>query len=250
MVGWSFTDPGLPDRLLAGPDDRFRSLVVLENPMSAEQSVLRPTIFGSLLDIAAYNRSRGHHDLALFESGAVYLQDEGGLADEHHALGALVTGAERPATWSDAAPQPAGVFTAKALVEVVLGALGVIWRAEPVARPYLHPGKAGAILSGETMLGIFGEVHPTVAVTWGFDEPVAVMAIDLGKAIPLAPEVAHYADMTTFPELRQDLAVTVSDEISAERVLAVARQQGRLTGLRHTAGTRAPGLRVPPPCIS
>ena len=72
VVGWSFTDPGLPDRLLAPADDQLRDLVELENPMSADQSVLRPTIFGSLLDIARTNRSRGAGDIAIFESGSVF----------------------------------------------------------------------------------------------------------------------------------------------------------------------------------
>ena len=229
VVGWSFTDPGLPDRLLAGPGDRFRDVLVLENPMSAEQAVLRPTIFGSLLDIAAYNRSRGHQDIAIFESGAVYLRHpdpENPLADEHHALGALLTGPVRPATWGDGEPGGAGVFSAKALVGAVLGALGVAWHAEPTDRPYLHPGKAAAIRSGEALLGVFGEVHPAVAATWDFDEPVAVLAINLGEAIPRAAGVAHYADMTTFPELRQDLAVIVADDVPAQRVLDVARGAG------------------------
>ncbi len=226
VVGWSFTDPALPDRLLAEPGDKLRSLVALQNPMSADQSVLRPTIFGSLLDIARYNRSRGHQNLALFESGAVYAVGDGPLADEHHALGALVTGATHAATWADSAPAQAGFFTARALVEAVLRVLGVDWRAEPVERPYLHPGKAAAIVAGERTLGVFGEIHPSVAATWDFDAPVAVLAINLGAAIAAAPGVAHYADMTTFPELRQDLAVTVADDVPADRVLAVAREAG------------------------
>ena len=226
VVGWSFTDTGLPDKLLAGPDDKLRRLVQLQNPMSAEQSVLRPTIFGSLLDIAAYNRSRGHQDLALFESGAVYAKSDGPLADEHHALGALVTGAARPVTWGDGEPGPAGFFTARSLVEAVLSTLRVDWHAEPAERSYLHPGKAAAIRSGEDTLGIFGEVHPSVAAAWGFEEPVAALAIDLGKAIDRAAGVTHYADMTTFPELRQDVAVIVADDVPADRVLSVARAAG------------------------
>ncbi len=62
------------------------------------------------------------------------------------------------------------------------------------------------------MLGIFGELHPTVAATWSFDAPVAVLAIDVGRAIAHAREDEVYADLTSFPELRQDLAVIVPDE--------------------------------------
>jgi phenylalanyl-tRNA synthetase beta chain len=228
VVGWSFADPGLPDRLLAPEGDPLRDLVVLENPMSAEGSVLRPTILGSLLDAAAHNAARGRADLALFESGAVYRRGpSAGLPDEHHALGALVTGAARPPTWADPDPPRADVFTAKGLVEAVLGALRVPFDVAPGARPYLHPGRAGEVLAGGGVLGVFGELHPAVAASWGFaDAPVAVLALDLGRAIAAAPREEAYADLTTFPELRQDLAVIVPDAVPAARVVALVREAG------------------------
>ena len=229
VVGWSFTDPGLCDRLLLPEDHPMRRLVVLENPMSEAQSVMRPTVFGSLLDIAAHNAARGTADIAIFESGNVYRRHADPaepLADEHHALGALLTGAARPVTWAEPEPPRSGAMTAKALVEAVLGALRVDWRAVQTERPFLHPGRAGEIRCGDDVLGIFGELHPTVAATWGFDAPVAVLAIDVGKAVAHAGADELYADLTSFPELRQDLAVIVPDDVPAARVLDVVRAAG------------------------
>ncbi len=232
VVGWSFTDPGLCDRLLLEADDPMRRVVVLENPMSEAQSVMRPTIFGSLLDIAAHNAARGEGDIAIFESGNVYRRHADTsrrLADEHHALGALLTGAARPATWAEPEPPRADVMRAKALVEAVLGALRVEWDAVQTRRPFLHPGRAGEIRSSGAVLGIFGELHPTVAQTWGFTEPVAVLAIDAGKAIARSgggDEVMTYSDVTTFPELRQDLAVVVGGDVPAGRVREVVLAAG------------------------
>ena len=226
VVGWSFTDPGLPDRLLAPDGDRLRELVVLENPMSAEQSVLRPTVIGSLLDVARHNLARGQEHLAIFESGTVYHRGVGPLADEHHALGALVVGNAREEGWRDGGSPPADVYAARALAAAVLCALRVDWRAVQAQRPFLHPGRAGEILAGEVVLGIFGEVHPTVLATWEIDAPAAFLAIDVGRAVAAAPGVATYADMTTFPELRQDLAVIVGDDVTADSVLDVVRAAG------------------------
>jgi len=227
VVGWSFTDRELPDRLLAPAGDHLRDLVELENPMSAEQAVLRPTVIGSLLDIAQHNLARGHDHLGIFESGTVYRRSGNGpLADEHHALGALLVGDARPAGWRDSGSPPADVYAARALVEAVLGALHVEWHAEQAHRSFLHPGKAGVIRAGDAILGIFGEVHPTVLATWEIDAPAAFLAIDMGKAVAAAPGEATYDDLTTFPELRQDLAVIVPDDVTADRVLAVVREAG------------------------
>ena len=53
--------------------------VVLENPMSEDQSVMRTTLLGSLLDSLRRNSSRGIDDVRLFEYGAVYLPGRAGL---------------------------------------------------------------------------------------------------------------------------------------------------------------------------
>ena len=57
IVGWSFAGPELADAAAARPTPRRRS--TLANPMSSEQSQLRTTLLGSLLDVAARNRARG-----------------------------------------------------------------------------------------------------------------------------------------------------------------------------------------------
>ena len=150
----------------------------------------------------------------------------GPLADEHHALGALLVGRAREEGWRDGGAPPADVYAARALVAAVLCALKVDWRAVQAQRPYLHPGRAGEIVAGDVVLGVFGEVHPTVLATWEIDAPAAFLAIDVGKAVAAAPDVVTYADMTTFPELRQDLAVIVADDVTADRVLDVVRAAG------------------------
>ncbi len=71
VVGWSFTDPGLLDRLRLGEEHPLRRVVRLENPMSETQSTMRPTLLGSLLDVARHNVARNGPDVAIFESGAV-----------------------------------------------------------------------------------------------------------------------------------------------------------------------------------
>ena len=72
-VGWSFTAPSTLQRLLlSAQDPRRAAAVVLENPLSEEQSLLRSTLLGSLLDSAARNLARGNADLLLFEVGTVF----------------------------------------------------------------------------------------------------------------------------------------------------------------------------------
>ena len=71
-VGWTFASPSLADRLRLDGDDPRRDAPVVENPLSEEQSLLRTTLLGSLLDTASRNVARGVTDLRLFEMGTVF----------------------------------------------------------------------------------------------------------------------------------------------------------------------------------
>jgi phenylalanyl-tRNA synthetase beta chain len=216
------------DRLLLPAGDPLRDVVVLDNPMSEAQSILRPTLLPSLLDAAALNRARGAGDLALFEAGTVYRKGEGDLADEHTGLAVLMTGAAVPASWRDDGPPRADFFAAKGVLEAVMAAVRADdWRVEPAQRPFLHPGRAATVVMGADPVGFLGELHPRVAAGWDFDEPVAVFAIDLDRVLPpLAEEVEKYRDLTSFPSLRQDIAVVVADDVPAQRVVDVVRAAG------------------------
>jgi phenylalanyl-tRNA synthetase beta chain len=228
IAGWSFADRGLLDRLRIPPDSPFRDVVEIENPMSEAQAILRPTIIGSLLDAAAANLARGARDLGLFESAAVYRRSDTEPADEHHALAALLTGRLAPRNWRGPATEAvtADVFAASALVAAVLDTLRVTWRVAPASWPFLHPGRSAEVLVGDVRLGFVGEVHPLVAATWDIEQPVAAFALDLDKIVAAVPEDAGYADVVSYPPLRQDLAVILDAGVPAGRAAEVIRRAG------------------------
>jgi phenylalanyl-tRNA synthetase beta chain len=234
IAGWSFASPALLDRLRLPADSPLRQVVALENPMSEEEAILRPTLLGSLLDAAQRNLAHGAERVAVFDSGTVYRawpQDGDGAprpspADEHHAVGALLVGAAQPPTWR--APHPPGhdFFAAKALVGAVLDTLRVAWAVRATTDwPFLHPGRAGEVVAADgTRLGFVGELHPLVARTWDL-EGGAAFAIDLGAVAARAAQVPVYRDVTTFPMVRQDLSLLIGERSAAE-VLATVRAAG------------------------
>jgi phenylalanyl-tRNA synthetase beta chain len=225
VVGWSFTGPELADRLRLPEQHPLRDAVELDNPLSIEQSRLRTTLIGSLLEIARLNRSRGARTLRLFEAGAVFLPGEAqGLPREPYHLAALVTGQVRPPTWREPDPRPADYFAAKGVLHGLLDALGPSWSVEPATEPFLHPARAARILIDRQPAGWLGEIHPLVAVGWELEDTVAAFELDL-DAVP-EPATATYEDVTSLPEVREDLAVVVSDEVSAAQVIDVVRRSG------------------------
>jgi phenylalanyl-tRNA synthetase beta chain len=221
VVGWSFTSPEVARRLRLDE----RAAVVLENPLSTEQSQLRTELLSSLLDVARHNRAHGAADLRLFELGAVFLPENGRqLPREPHHLAALLTGAVRPATWREPDPRRADFFAAKGVLTVLLAALQSSWSVARSSEPFLHPGRSATILIDERAAGWVGEVHPLVAAEWDLPETVTGFELDL-DAVPEPPTIAYH-DVTTFPDVREDLAVIVPDRVSAAQVIEVVRATG------------------------
>jgi phenylalanyl-tRNA synthetase beta chain len=232
IVGWSFADPGLLDRLRLPDGHAMREVIRLENPLSEDQSMMRPTVLGSLLDVASHNRARGAGDIAIFESGTVYRRaHDARPADEHHALAALLHGSLSPRTWRGEEGAQADFFTAKGVLAGLLGALGVRWSLAEGSWPFLHPGRSAAVVVGDEVAGFLGEVHPLVSATWDL-ERTAAFAVDLGRIAAAAAETVIYTDVTSFPPVREDLAVVLAEEVAAARVLEVVAAAGgdTLTG--------------------
>ncbi|MGC2372302.1 MAG: phenylalanine--tRNA ligase subunit beta [Solirubrobacteraceae bacterium] len=244
-VGWTFTAPTLYDRLGLPDDDPRRRAPVLENPLSEDQSLLRTTLLGSLLDVAAHNSARGMVDLRLFEMGTLFVldgeavspdcgvgaaeqaktPDETGVR-EQRALGVLLSGRVAPATWGAPDPPRADLFAAKGVLEALGAALRVKLECRPEVQPFLHPGRSAAVICEGKRLGWLGELHPLVAREWDIDG-AAVMELELDRLLALAAAGSSYRDVISYPALSQDLAVVLPEEVPAARVLEVVRSAAR-----------------------
>lgn len=251
IVAWSFTDPEVADRLRLPEDDPRRAEVAIHNPLSVEQSVMRTTLLGGLLDAARYNVARGADRAALFESGRVYLRDpapfRGDVLAGHfaghtpapvaepHRVGCLLVGPMRPPSWREMSPgshsaapgsesgaeQAAGddsFFELKGVLEALCGQLGAELTLAPGWEPFLHPGRAAELRLAGRPAGWLGEIHPQVARAWdiegaaGFELKMAALA----EAAPAGHE--RYEDVATYPAVYQDIAVVVDDDVAAARV--------------------------------
>jgi len=226
IVGWSLGGPELADRLRLGPDDPLRDALELANPLSGDLSVLRTTLLGSLLDTARHNRARGAGAIRLFEAGAVYLPGiDAGLPREPYHVGAVLIGPARPSTWRDGQPPAIDFFAAKGVLGGLLDTLRVPWTVVPGGEPFLHPGRSARILADGEDAGWIGEIHPLVAAEWDLDDTVAAFELDL-DAVGVRPTTL-YRPVSGFPDVREDLAVVVSEKVSAAELVDAVRGAGR-----------------------
>jgi phenylalanyl-tRNA synthetase beta chain len=251
VVGWSFTDPGEAARLRIPEDDPRAESVRISNPLSEDQSVMRTTLLGSLLDVAKGNLARGAERVAFFESGRVYLnppptgrnQDDGSRnrpvggvggefagereapGHEPHRVGCLAVGPLAAKSWRGGEEQM-DFFALKGTLEALAGQLGVGLEFESAEEPFLHPGRAAYVAADGALAGWIGELHPLVCREWDLAAAVA-SELDLATLIAAATAGEEtYEDVTTFPAVYQDLAVAVPAEVPAADVRAAVRAGG------------------------
>jgi phenylalanyl-tRNA synthetase beta chain len=71
-----------------------------------------------------------------------------------------------------------------------------------------------------------GELHPLVAREWDLDG-VAAFELDFDRLLALAAAGEHsYRDVISYPGLRQDLAVVLSQDVPAARATELVRAAG------------------------
>jgi phenylalanyl-tRNA synthetase beta chain len=243
IVGWSFTDPGESSRLRIPAGDPRAEAIVLANPLSEDQSAMRTTLLGSLLDVASRNLARDADAVAVFESGQIYLnsppmgrnvepETTSRLLDplagafvgeqeapfvEPHRLGCLAVGPLVEKSWRGGG-EPADFFALKGVLEALAAQLGVELGFAAAEEPFLHPGRSAAVEIGGEAVGWIGEVHPLVCREWDL-EAAAGFEIEAGALISAATGgVEIYEDVTTFPAAHQDLAVVVPVAVTATAV--------------------------------
>jgi phenylalanyl-tRNA synthetase beta chain len=215
VITYSFVDPDTVARL-----DPEAEPLALANPLSREQSVMRPDLFAGLLETAAANQARQNERLRLFELGRVFPRVAGEV-HQRDAVGGLVAGPVDPPHWAGER-RGADFFDAKGDVEALLtraGASGVAFEA--AGHPALHPGQSARITLDGAHAGWLGALHPALAEPFEVAEPVILFQLDLEAVRAHAGAVPSYSAVSRLPMTRRDLAVVVPEGVTGAALSGV-----------------------------
>jgi phenylalanyl-tRNA synthetase beta chain len=207
--------------------------IELENPLRAEESLLRPAVLPGLLKAAAFNAGHGLPDVGLFEIGHVFLPPPAGqtLPDEREHLAVVLTGTafrlphepNRPVDGHDAVGRLETVAEALALAD---------WSVEPGDAPGFTPGRAARVLVEGEAVGVVGEVDAAVRSRLGLaaagaraaaELPVAALEIDLSRVLAAPRKERRSVTPSRFPASTIDLAFVVDEPVPAGAALRTLR---------------------------
>jgi phenylalanyl-tRNA synthetase beta chain len=212
VVTYSFIDPAT--QRLFDPDVEP---LILANPMSSEQSVMRTTLLTGLADAAKKNISRQQTSGQLFEVGLVFdtsAKDQG-LVQKVKVAGAL-WGRRQDENWCETADK-VDFFDVKGNVEALCAWAGISVDVATTQDVALHPGQSAQLTLNGEVVGRIGRLHPVIEKHLGLPE-VFVFELD-GQAMMARPSRRHHG-VSKFPSVRRDLAVVVKRDVTASEVVA------------------------------
>lgn len=211
VISYSFIDKNL--QTLLAPGQPFRELT---NPITAEMSVMRTTLWAGLLQTLIYNTSRQQQRVKLFEIGSCFHPETKGMRQSMRFAG-VIAGTAYPYQWG-VTERTADFYDLKGAIDNLFIRVfpNAVMSYQPAEHPALHPGQTAEIFLNGSKIGIIGALHPLVLQNLDVKEAVFVFDIDL-SALPETTKNPS-RDISRFPEIRRDLAILVNQTIPAAQI--------------------------------
>ncbi|MEO6820972.1 MAG: phenylalanine--tRNA ligase subunit beta, partial [Candidatus Nanopelagicales bacterium] len=250
VLSFPFVGAADMDALCLPSDDPRRRLLLVANPLSDEAPGMRTTLLPGLLAVVRRNIGRGLSDVAVYETGAVFLPREGQpergrpprpsvtarpsqddlavlyalLPDQPLRLATAFAGQRSPAGWWGPA-QPAGWADAIESARAAAAAVGTALSVRPGANPMpWHPGRCAELVVDGAAVGYAGELHPRVVAAYGLPPRSAAMELDLDAVLAAAKPVRLDGSLSSYPVAKEDVALVVAAGVSAADVEAALRE--------------------------
>ncbi|QNV37192.1 phenylalanine--tRNA ligase subunit beta [Rothia terrae] len=217
--------------------------IKLANPIAENTGWMRRSLLPGLTTVLKRNTARGFRNLAIFETGYVFIPKaelgvgsipglgqkpaddvleaiNAGLPEQPRYIAGLFAGTDTEATpgvtpraydWQDA-------VDAVRLISSVTGVEIVISRGTHQA---FHPGRTAALsLADGTHLGYAGELHPKLLATTDMPERTAAYELNFSALIEAKTGVIEATGIFGYPATNQDVALIVDADIPASDIKA------------------------------
>ncbi|MFT2111413.1 phenylalanine--tRNA ligase subunit beta [Marinomonas sp. 2405UD68-3] len=209
-VTYSFIDPAISSRFYPEIE-----AIKLENPISVDMGVMRPSIIPGLVKAYLHNQNRQQSRVRLFETGRRFIGSVDALAemDQQERLSGLIAGSKAPESWCQNNDK-VDFYDIKSHLD---GLFALNSSEAPEYRKanevFLHPGRSAEVLISGKVVGIIGELHPQLSKSLGCSQSVYVFDVSLDAV--LSGRLPRYKAISKFPEVRRDLALLMDRDIAA-----------------------------------
>ena len=199
-------------------------IVPLQNPLSSEMDVLRPSLLPGLLNSLRHNLSRKNNDVVLFEIGRVFLKVNGETKEERRVAMAL-TGQRNALFWGGSERDVKfDIYDLKGLLEEFFEQFGLrgisFVRRNESSSLYLE---SATIQLGKFSLGEIGQLLPASARKYDLRDAVFLAELNLDLLLTRRNTTKSFKILPAFPAIRRDVAMLVPEATTHESVLSATK---------------------------
>ena len=90
--------------------------------------------------------------------------------------------------------------------------------------PYLHPGRSGFLVVGESVVGVIGEIAPEYAERFGIDTRLTIVDLNLDCLLPLLSRTKKYHPIPTFQDTVRDVSFVVAERTTYAEIVAAMQE--------------------------
>lgn len=219
-------------------DERFEAVRLL-NPLSEEQSVMRTMLLPGLLDNVRRNINQQKTAVKMFEIGKVFTPLGINVQPKEMTMFSGVLSGNRHGESSPLhyKQEPVDIFDAKGSVEFIIREmeLGRIGEDETVhfaapekdgGEPFAENGYSLDILFGKVKIGSLGKIKTEVLRRFSIKHDVYYFDLLYDSICQQDTLSKHFTSLPVYPAVKRDIALVVTEQVSAGELLARVRNSG------------------------
>ncbi|MBE6788605.1 MAG: phenylalanine--tRNA ligase subunit beta [Ruminococcaceae bacterium] len=209
ILTYSFISPKNLDKLCIPQGDERRNPVVISNPLGEDTSIMRTSTLSSMLEILSKNYNNRNLSANLYE-----------VAAEYKNQGADVLPIERDILTLGMYGTETDFYSIKGVIETLLQKLNVkdVSFTAISDDATFHPGRCAAVYSGDTKLGVLGEIHPTVLKNYEIGTKAYCATISMDTLFECQNTDILYKPLPKFPAVSRDLALVCDEGLPAGEI--------------------------------
>ena len=226
IINYSFSSPDSAEALGLSPEDERRRFVVIKNPLTEDQSIMRTTLAYGLLETLKKNLHNASFNLKLFEIGRTFFKrHDGELPEEKNILAALAAGKAADDLWGSKVS--VDFYDLKGSLENIFQDLKLDscrCRTE-TSEPFLHPGQSCGVYIGDVRVGFLGKAHPEVLKKMDIRSDAYLFEINLDLLGKQTGRRIRYRELSKFPAVQRDVAFVLPESMESEKMLEIVLSQ-------------------------
>ncbi|HBM14988.1 MAG TPA: phenylalanine--tRNA ligase subunit beta [Lentisphaeria bacterium] len=197
------------------------NLLEVINPISSENSILRPSLFFGIFKSLIRNVSYNNHDLSLFEIGKTYSADKS-RNEESYSSFILLSGRRHPEMYSEEKKEIYELFDIKGLVESLMDSLQIkSYSVHSIQSKLFKVGTAIQYMIGNDILLTLGEIADSFTKGMRIRYPVYGAQIELDKIVEIMKNrsVIRYQPTPVYPSTTRDIALCCDENMENATII-------------------------------